>query len=137
MLENGDRIGRPQNRDKALSVAYLRLLGGSQAEVASAVGCHASTVLRWEQCEWWAEVRREAAARWLEGLTARARRGLETAVTTDGRLALQVLERLVPELAAPRLTVGISADTTYEEMTDGQLQRIASGETPFGVLARG
>lgn len=92
----------PRDRDQALSCAYLRHLGASQEEASKATGISARTLSRWESCSWWRDVQREAADRWLAGLAARARRGLERAVEEDGRLALSVLERLDVALAPPK-----------------------------------
>jgi len=101
MLEANDPIRAPRNREVAVSVAYLRLQGATQAEAAGATNVDPRTVGRWESCSWWPELRREASARWLEGLEANARRGLESAVLDNGALALRVLERLEPALAPP------------------------------------
>ena len=97
MQHNGDVVCKPHNRDKALSVAYLRLLGASQEEAATAAGLHHSTAQRWESCSWWPEIVAEASKRWLSGLVSKARRVLEDGL--DPSLALKVLERTLPELA--------------------------------------
>ncbi len=102
MLEANDPVRAPRNREVAVSVAYLRLQGATQAEAAGATNVDPRTVVRWESCSWWPEVQREASARWLEGLAAAARRGLGAAVSENGALALRVLERLEPALAPPR-----------------------------------
>ena len=102
--ESDDPVRSPRHRDRALGVAHMRQLGCSQSEAAKAMGVTTRTVGRWEVCSWWPDVQREAAERWLEGLAARARRGLEGAVLEDGRLALQVLERIEPALA-PACTI--------------------------------
>ncbi len=134
MSERKDPMRSPKNRDKCLSVALLRLVGASQVEAANAAGVDPRTVGRWERCSWWSGVQAEASSRWLAGLTAKARAGLEKAVADDGRLALSVLERLVPDLAPPsaRLTVGT---LDYSEMTNDELSQIAQGMDPALVLA--
>lgn len=101
MSEANDPVRAPRNREVAVSVAYLRLQGATQAEAARATDMDPRTVVRWESCSWWPELQREASARWLEGLAVAARRGLEAAVSENGALALRVLERLEPALAPP------------------------------------
>jgi len=123
MSETRDPIQRPANRETALSCAYLRLVGSTQAQAAEATGVDPRTLGRWEKCSWWAEVKREAADRWLAGLIAKARRGLELAVPNDGRLALTVLERLIPELAPPRLRASVEVDEPRANLLG----------TPFGA----
>jgi hypothetical protein len=132
MSESGDPIRGPRDREKALSCALLRHLGATQVEAANANGLDPRTVGRWESCTWWADVQREAADRWLAGLAAKARRGLDRAVGEDGHLALRVLERLEPALAPAKVRVGIDFDP--EKLTDGELARIATGEPPEHVL---
>ena len=91
MSENTDPVGCPRDRDKALSVAYLRTLGASQEEAAKATGVDARTVGRWESCSWWPEVLTEAAERWLAGAIGKARKALLDALDEpDGLLALKV-----------------------------------------------
>ena len=87
----------PQDREKAISVAYLRLTGSLQTEAAEAVGVHHDTIGRWEKQDWWPEVVAEASKRWLSGLDAKARRVLMAGM--DASIALKVLERRVTELA--------------------------------------
>ena len=110
MSERNDPIASPRDREKAISCAYLRHLGHTQAAAASATGIDPRTLGRWEACSWWPDVQREAAERWLAGLASRARRSLETAVETDGRLALSVLERLDIALAPPKLQAAVAVD---------------------------
>ena len=123
MTQNTDPVSAPLDREKAVSAAFLRLLGSTQADAASAAGVSRASLGRWEASSWWPEVQAEASARWLSGLAARARRGLEAGVETDGRLALQVLERLVPELQPPRARLDVRAGP-IEEMTDAELYEI-------------
>ncbi len=134
MSENTDVIVAPRNREICLSAAYLRLLGATQADAANAAGVDARTLGRWESCTWWADIQREAGERWLQGLAARARRGLQSAVEEDGALALRVLERLEPGLAPVPHRIGLTLELDYGSMTDEQLEAIASGEPPARVL---
>jgi len=87
----------PQDRDKAISVAYLRLTGALQTEAAEAVGVHHDTIGRWEKADWWPEIVAEASKRWLSGLEAKARLVLQAGM--DASIALKILERRLPELA--------------------------------------
>lgn len=134
MSESANPVSAPRNRETALSVAYLRLLGSTQTEAASATGVDARTVGRWESSSWWAGVKREAADRWLAGLASKARRGLEREVEKDGSLALKVLERLEPALAPNAVHIAIDVD--YAELSTAELSAIAAGANPRTVLAR-
>ncbi len=134
--ESDDPVRAPRHRDLALGVAHLRQLGCSQSEAAKATGVTTRTVGRWEECSWWPDVQREAAERWLEGLTARARRGLDGAVVEDGRLALRVLERLDPALAPLRMRVAVGYDIDVRQLTDDELDRVAEGEDLVRILMR-
>ena len=139
MSESRDPIAAPPDREIALSAAYLRLLGSTQAEAANAAGVDARTLGRWESCSWWDGVASEAADRWLHGAVAKARRSLLAALEEpDGSLALRVLERVVPELAPPNQRVelrGSLANLDMDKLSDSVLQRIADGEHPLAVLA--
>lgn len=106
MSQSNDVVAEPRDREKALSVAYLRYLGATQTEAAEAAGVDRSTVQRWESCSWWAEIQVEAQSRWLAGLAGKARVGLERGVLTDPAISLRVLERLMPELAPGAIEFG-------------------------------
>lgn len=139
MSQSTDRVKGPRDRERALSVAYMRTLGSTQEEAALAAGVDRRTVQRWEGSSWWSEVRREAADRWLSGVVGRARHALLRALSEpDGNLALKVLERTVPELA-PTERVGYGRGLqklNFAAMTDEQLSRIRGGEHPYAVLAQ-
>jgi hypothetical protein len=92
-------VGAPRDRETAISVAYLRLLGHTQEDATKATGVSEKTIQRWESCTWWPEVQAEASRRWLSGLESRARQTLFD--NLDGPLSLKVLERRLPELAPP------------------------------------
>ena len=99
MSQSTDRVKGPRDRERALSVAYMRTLGSTQEEAALAAGVDRRTVQRWEGSSWWSEVRREAADRWLSGVVGRARHALLRALgEPDGNLARKGRERTVPEL---------------------------------------
>ena len=98
----------PADREKALSVAFLRLLGYSQVEAGNGAGVSSDCVGRWEHCSWWPEILAEASQRWLRGLEAKARKAIERGLDkaedgVAGNLALKVLERRIPELAPAAL----------------------------------
>ena len=65
MSERNDPIAHPRDPEKATSAAYLRHLGATQVEAASATGIDPRTLGRWEACAWWPDVQREAAERWM------------------------------------------------------------------------
>ena len=127
MSQAVDVTATPRERETAISAAYLRLTGTTQQDAASAVGIDRRTLGRWESCSWWRDIQREASDRWLAGLAARARRGLEAAVERDGSLALRVLERLDPALAPQPTRLRVGPDTDYEKLTDYELEHIARG----------
>ena len=131
--DSGDPVQAPRDPDKAVSAALLRLLGASQADAAGAAGVGERTLRQWETCSWWPEILAEASRRWLDGLAAKARKGLEGAVQVDGRLALNVLERLEPALAPPKVRAAIE-HFNMEDLSDAQLSRIAAGEDPARVI---
>ena len=117
----GSSVGNLQDREKALSVAYLRILGGTQKEAAEAAGCSERSVRGWEAADWWPEIQVEAESRWLPGLIAKARGTLLNDM--DGPLALKVLERLLPELAPAKHHVehGGSIETGVAKLSDEEL----------------
>lgn len=98
--------GRPQDWDKAVSVAYFRALNATQKVAARAAGCGLRTVQLWEASDWWPQAQQEAIQRWRTNLSAESRRSLLRAVQKDGDLALKALERLDPAMSAKELTLG-------------------------------
>lgn len=108
MRQKADETKRPNDRDKAVSVAYLRILGASQEVAGDAVGVSRDTIGRWEACSWWADILADASARWLAGLEAKARKVLLEGM--DPTLALKILERRFKELAPPTLRTDITSD---------------------------
>ena len=93
--------GWPDDIEKALSYAYLRLMDYTQKAAAEAVGMGERTGRRWESMDWWHVISAEAQDRWLNGLKRIARRSLAKHAVTDGALALKILERTDPNLAPP------------------------------------
>ena len=102
-----DPVSNPQSWEKAVQVAYLRLVGCTQKEAARIAGISERTIRNWEECSWWEDARREAEPRWLRDLKAEARGTLFRCIrTTANRLgdpekALKVLERTDKRLLPP------------------------------------
>jgi len=97
--ENRDPVKKPHDWDKAVSAAYLRLLGQIQETVADSVGISPRTLHSWEHSSWWVTATAEAQGRWLSGLEAKAR--LKLLEDMDANLALKIAERRFPALAPP------------------------------------
>lgn len=89
-----DSISSPQDWDKAVSAAYLRMIGQSQIESAEGAGVGRRTLQDWEKCSWWEAARAEARGRWLQGLVDRSRATVYRAADSDVALAERVLERM-------------------------------------------
>lgn len=103
MAVRRDTVTRPQNWDKAVSAAYLRLTSYSQKDAAKGAGVGERTLIRWEKSDWWPRALEEAANRWLQHLTAVSRRTLFAAIKAgDADKALKILERVDPRLAPPK-----------------------------------
>ncbi len=101
-----DRVRRPQNRDKALAAAYLRLLGGTLDQSADGAGCARRQIVEWETCSWWPELQAEARQRWLRDGDARTMRGLLKALGDPREYAQAAkwwADRRIPELKPPKL----------------------------------
>lgn len=135
--QNGRQPGPPQSRDKrekAVHAAYLRLLGGTQMDVAAVVGINRATLSLWETSDWWPEVKHDAVVQWIaEDLQPTAMAGLQSGVKRDGKLALDVLERVISELApaAQRVQVKQEIDVTVSEVRErisNRIARIASSQ---------
>ena len=107
-----DPVKGPRDREKAISVAYLRLTGATQEEAGNVNGLRRETVGQWESCSWWPEIVAEASRRWLSGIEAKARKGLDRGLDRDedGNLSLKVLERRVPGLAPATQKIGSDHD---------------------------
>ena len=103
MAEKLDVVKRPQNWDKAVSVAYLRLLSCSQEGAAQGAGIGVRTLRRYELPDWWPQACSEAVGRWMQQLEIEARTTVMAAVKEgDVVTAMKVLERLDPQLSPPR-----------------------------------
>lgn len=107
--KGGDRL--PYNWDKAISVAYLRLIGASQEVAAKEAGCSERSVATWEKKSWWPDAQAEARQRWLRGGDAMARRGLLRALSDGNEYAATSrwwADRRIPELKPPKVRSEIS-----------------------------
>ncbi len=105
MAEKLDVVTKPHDWDKAVSVAYLRLLGLSQKKAAKGAGIGERTLARYELSEWWPEACGEAVDRWMQQLEIEARSTVMQAVKEgDVATAWKVLERIDRRLAPPRLS---------------------------------
>ena len=95
-------VGKPRDWDKAVSAAYLRLIGRSQEEAAKHAGVGERTLQRYEVSEWWPQACREAESRWLKGLVFISQQTLFKAIEAgDANLAFRVTERHIKALAPP------------------------------------
>lgn len=91
---------RHKHWDKVVSAAYLRIIGHTQEEAATAVGRNARTIREWEaDAELWNAARDEARDRWLQEVTDAARRSVLKAAGRNADLGLKVLERVDPAFA--------------------------------------
>ena len=121
--EPGDPVGKPHDRDKCVSVAYLRLLGMTQGAAADAAGVAVRQLREWEKCSWWPDVQGEAADRWFKHITAKTRVGVEKLLNeVDGQTVRWSAERLIGEFAPP---------TTRTDLTTGGEKLPLSFEVVF------
>lgn len=108
VVASGDSqvVDAPADWDKAVSAAYFRALGSSQAAAAEAAGVSERSLRAWEKSPWWPRAHAEAVDRWRVDLSAAARKSLLDAIKGgDGKLGLDVLERLDRTLAKKELPV--------------------------------
>lgn len=127
MADSSSETKAPQDREKAISAAYLRTLGASQADTAKQVGIGERTLRRWEDCSWWPEIRHEAMDRWLAGTKSRAMVALGHLL--DGLEPTTVrftLERLMEEFEPPRQRSELSTPPgqplQFEDVGDAELE---------------
>ncbi len=107
-------------------MAYLRLIGQSQAAAAKAAGLGERTLRRYELSDWWPDACGEAVERWMQQIEIEARTTVMTAVKEgDVVTAMKVLERLDKRLAPPRQLHGVAhsgeVTTSVREMSDEEL----------------
>ena len=98
-----DGVGKPRDWDKAMSAAYLRLIGLSQEEAAKGAGVGERSLQRWEVSDWWPKACEAAADRWIQQLGIECRTTVMIAVKNgDAQTAVKMLERIEKRLAPPR-----------------------------------
>ncbi len=127
----------PDDFDAAVKVARDRLLGATVKEAAKEHGIAESMVRSWEKRAWFGLAQETARKEWFGGLTGKSLKSIEAHVEKDGKLALQVAERLVPELApAPQAMEirGLLARLDVDKLPDWAIDRLANNESPIGVL---
>ena len=108
MAEKLDVVTKPHDWDKAVSVAYLRLLGLSQKKAAKGAGIGERTLARYELSEWWPDACGEAVNRWMQQLAIECRTTIMAAVKSgDVATAVKMLERIDKRLAPPRQQLGV------------------------------
>lgn len=118
-------------------MARDRLLGATVKECATQHGIKEATIKGYEKKAWWGLAQDRARKEWFSGLTGKSLQSLEKHVEKDGKLALQIAERLVPELApAPQALEirGLLARLDVDKLPDWAIDRLANGESPVGVL---
>jgi hypothetical protein len=96
---------RPQNWDKAISVAYLRLLGATQVDAAERAGVSERVIRDWEISVWWKDAIAEARGRWLRGVESGAMNGILEGLGDPNEYAAMArwaAERILPEMAPPK-----------------------------------
>lgn len=95
VAQSEDTVTKPQDWDKAVAAAYLRLIGNSQEVSAEGAGIGRRTLIRYEKADWWHEACEEAADRWLSHLVEESRRTLLAGIKGgNASLALSILERV-------------------------------------------
>ncbi len=107
------------------------------AEAAKEHGISVNAIRTWQKREWWGLAQEQARKEWFGGLTGKSLKSIEAHVEKDGKLALQVAERLVPELApAPQAMEirGLLARLDVDKLPDWAIDRLANNESPIGVL---
>ena len=128
--ESTDRIRRPYDRDKALSAAYLRLIGATQEQAAKGAGCSERSLHGWEKCSWWAEIVAEARQRWLRKGDALAMHSLLKAFTDPHEYAQHSrwwADRRIKELKPPKLQTELTGkDGGPIKMTWAELVKAAA-----------
>jgi hypothetical protein len=84
-----------------IAYAYLRMLGATQKDAASAVGRKKRTCQEWEEHRvLYAQAREDARRRWMGDVTDASRTTLLKSIRDgNGELSLKVLERIDGDLA--------------------------------------
>lgn len=102
----------PRDWDKAISAAYLRLLGATQETAAKQVGTTIRAICRWEGSDWWPQAVAEGRHRWLQSGDSSCMRALVTDMNRkdDATTARWWADRRIPEFAPPKQRVTHSGD---------------------------
>lgn len=106
--ERKKREHRPRNWDKAVNLAYLRMVGYprmTQETAAKRAGVSVRTLRDWENAPFWAAAKAEARDRWFNDGDAAAMQGILDGMTDPNESAQMSrwwAERHIPELAPPK-----------------------------------
>jgi len=95
----------PQNWDKVVSAAYLRLLGEPNVDAAKAVGCGERNLRVWQKKPYWKQAVEQARSRWLQGVESGAMRGITEGLSDPQEYATMsrwAAERVIPEMSPPK-----------------------------------
>jgi hypothetical protein len=99
---------KPRDWDKAISVAYIRMIGFpnvTQKQAATEAGTSERSVRAWEASPWWPDAQAEARQRWLRGGDAAAMSGILEGMKDPAEYAQMSrywADRRIPELTPPR-----------------------------------
>jgi hypothetical protein len=122
---------RPKHWDNMVRAAMMRVLGATQKEAAEAAGRSERTVRDWEGSPLWREALVEVEGLWLQDLKFAAMGTVLRNAAVNPMLGWDVLQRLVPALAPPRLRhehTGknggpIQTESRFAEVPDADLFR--------------
>ena len=103
----------PRDWDKAISAAYLRLLGATQETAAKNVGVKERAICRWEGSDWWPQAVAEGRHRWLQTGDSSCMRSLVQDMNRkdDATTARWWADRRIPEFAPPKQRATHSGDS--------------------------
>ena len=126
MSRSTDPVGRPKNWHKAVQAAGYRVAGATEEEAAKRAQVSVRTLQRWRKCSWWESAINEAMGEYLTGLRERVMGTVMTKTADDPRLALSIAERMIPELAPPKLIFERRSriDRVLESMSPEELRRV-------------
>jgi len=105
---------KPHNWDKAVSVAYLRLIGATQEQASISAKIAESTIYDWERSAWWKDAQFEANQRWLSEVDSATRHALlrnvvqATDIKERGNMARYIADRRIPEFKPPKNQTEVS-----------------------------
>lgn len=124
-----ERVSMPQDWDKAVSAAYLWLVCDEVKGSAEAAGVGLRTMHRWIHSDWWPRACAEAKTRWLNHLTAEARRTLMRAIRDkdDARTAWDVLQQFDDDFRPRPKEVRVLGVLAFVEQLSDDLVRHIMG----------